>query len=161
RSSTRDFHIEELRSFVKDGKAIAEVLLVPKEEQPEGRGTFLVDLETYGLLKARLEGLKNAEYHAWTELAFVEQEGKFYITYIDRRYFSDAYESKPHFHHILATLTVVNKSPSEDAIGYVKLCFKPVDDYEIAWDDPSWANSSMLPWPNWIAKKLVTRQFTR
>ena len=161
RSSLREFEIEVLRSFTQDGRELAEIRLVPKDEEKTSINTFLIDLETYGLLKARNEGMKDGKYKQWTELFFEEQGGKYFITYLNRRYFNDAYRGKPFYHHIIASLSVVEGAPRKGNIGYMKLCWQPVDDYKIAWDDPAWQESSMVPWPDWIVEQMEHGELTQ
>lgn len=154
KSAVKEFDIEIKRSFVQNGKEIAEVYLVSQESEAGRRGVFLIDLETYGILSAKYEFPGKSGNACWYQLAFTEINGKYYMTYIDHRYTSDAFMDQVYFHHIIASLKVLERTPSEDAISFLKLCFEPFSDYAITWDDPSWESGAFIPWPNWVTEKL-------
>jgi hypothetical protein len=162
-SAIRKYDIEVERSFTREGRYLAEVHLIPKWFTKKARGVFLIDLETYGMVWARMEwlwGIGRKRDLAWYEWAYEQIGGKYYQTYADHGL--GCLPDEPYIQQTITHLTVVDQAPSEEAVNYFYLVFHiPAKKFQIPWDDPYWQSRPSVPWPDWVAKRLEAEGLAR
>jgi len=150
----KHYDIEVQKTFEQEGKHLAEVVLVARDSKQELRELYLIDLETYGILKARREYKSKEGHQNWYEVAFTLIENKYYMTYLDQCYVESTHIDQPYYRHTISSLKVMVNPPEAEKYNFFKVCFDAVSDYKIAWDDPFWDKSSFVPWPNWVREKI-------
>ncbi|MEM7658424.1 MAG: hypothetical protein AAF399_20015, partial [Bacteroidota bacterium] len=160
KNAVKKYDISVARSFQQEGKQLAEIHLIPKEEGRDNRGVFLVDLATYGILKARHEYQGKGGNVCWYELGSTEVGGKYFLNYMDYCYTGSTHIDQIYYHHTIASMRVMASPPSEETSHYFKVCYEKVNQFTIPWNDAFWKGSSFIPWPDWVQQHLAEGEAT-
>jgi hypothetical protein len=155
-STLKHYEIEIAGSTENEGRSLIRLELTPRKPGKDPAFTLYVDEATYAV--ARLVRYLEPDRRNYQEIAFREQEGKWYLSHVITRASGSSFFQRyqPGSISDSESVYIYNLLPdakrTEAFKGMVSYASTPKEEYLGRWEDRYWDTYRDIPLPAWIQK---------